>query len=82
MHAEERTANTSLTKDCSGNDSCGNGDIPENCSINRDVQGMRQRPISVIGAVDLFSSDAEEKDDRLPSVSLYNLNLLEVKRLR
>ncbi|XP_035856530.1 spermatogenesis-associated protein 13 isoform X3 [Sander lucioperca] len=67
VHAEERTANTSLTKDCSGNDSCGNGDIPENCSINRDVQGMRQRPISVIGAVDLFSSDAEEKDDRLPS---------------
>ncbi|TDG97297.1 hypothetical protein EPR50_G00224360 [Perca flavescens] len=67
VHAEERTANTSLTKDCSGNYACGNGNIPENCSINGEVQGMRQRPISVIGAVDLFSSDAEEKDDRLPS---------------
>ncbi|XP_074477690.1 uncharacterized protein spata13 isoform X1 [Sebastes fasciatus] len=67
LHAEERTAYTSLHKDCSGNDACGNGESPENCSMNREVQGMRQRPISVIGVVDLFSPDAEEKDDRLPS---------------
>lgn len=75
LHAEERTANTSLHKDCSGNDVCGNGDSPESCSMNGDVQGRRLRPVSVM---DLFSPDAEEKDDRLPSVSLYSysLNLL------
>ncbi|XP_034416086.1 spermatogenesis-associated protein 13 isoform X2 [Cyclopterus lumpus] len=66
LHAEERTANTSSHKDCSGSDACGNGESPENCSIN--VQGARHRPISVIGVVDLFSSDTEEKDDHLPSL--------------
>ncbi|XP_059182797.1 spermatogenesis-associated protein 13 [Centropristis striata] len=67
LHSEERTANTSLHKDCSGNDDRGNGESPENCSVNGDIQGMKQRPISVIGVVDLLSPDAEEKDDRLPS---------------
>ncbi|XP_044031598.1 uncharacterized protein spata13 isoform X2 [Siniperca chuatsi] len=67
LHAEERTANTSLHNDCSGNDACGNGESPESCSMNGDVQGRRLRPISVIGVVDLFSPAAEEKDDRLPS---------------
>lgn len=78
LQAEERTAKTSLHKDCSGDDACGNGESPESCSMNGDVHGMRQRPISVIGVVDLFSPDAEEKDERLPSVRLYSysLNLL------
>ncbi|XP_070708873.1 myosin-M heavy chain isoform X1 [Pempheris klunzingeri] len=67
LQAEERTAHTSLHKDCSGNDACGNGESPESCSMNGDVKAMRQRPISVIGVVDLFSPDAEEKEDRLPS---------------
>lgn len=45
--------------------------------MNGDVQGRRLRPVSVM---DLFSPDAEEKDDRLPSVSLYSysLNLLHI----
>ncbi|KAK9527762.1 hypothetical protein VZT92_014296 [Zoarces viviparus] len=68
LHAEGRTANTSLLVDCSGGDACGNGESRENCGINGDVQGTRQRPISVIGVVDLFSADTEEKDDRLPSL--------------
>ncbi|XP_068437513.1 spermatogenesis-associated protein 13 [Clinocottus analis] len=68
LRAEERTAHPSLHKDCSGSDACGNGESPENCNINGDAQGTRQRPISVIGVVDLFSSDTEEKDDRLPSL--------------
>lgn len=67
LHDEGRTANTSLHRDCSGGDACGNGESRENCGINGDVQGTRQRPISVIGVVDLFSADTEEKDDRLPS---------------
>ncbi|XP_029313744.1 spermatogenesis-associated protein 13 [Cottoperca gobio] len=66
LRTEERTAHTSLHEDCGGNEACSNGDSPENCSMNRDVQGTKQRPISVIGVVDLFSPD-EEKDDRLPS---------------
>lgn len=37
--------------------------------MNGDVQDRRQRPVSVIGGVDLFSSPgAEDRDDRLPSV--------------
>ncbi|XP_031706376.1 uncharacterized protein spata13 isoform X1 [Anarrhichthys ocellatus] len=67
LHAEGRTANTSFHKDYSGGDACGDGESRENCSINGDVQYTRQRPISVIGVVDLFSADTEEKDDRLPS---------------
>lgn len=68
LRADERTANASLHKDCSGDDACGNGESLESCSINGDVQARRQRPISVIGVGDVFSPDAEEKDDRLPSV--------------
>ncbi|KAM6908389.1 uncharacterized protein spata13 isoform 2-T2 [Lycodopsis pacificus] len=68
VHAEGRTANPSLPRDCSGGDACGNGESRENCGVNGDVQGTRQRPISVIGVVDLFSADTEEKDDRLPSL--------------
>ncbi|XP_041823605.1 spermatogenesis-associated protein 13 isoform X2 [Melanotaenia boesemani] len=62
LHNEERTTDTVQHKDSSGNN---NGDTPENQSMNGDVQ--RQRPISVIGAVDLFPADAELKEDQLPS---------------
>ncbi|XP_023272680.1 spermatogenesis-associated protein 13-like isoform X2 [Seriola lalandi dorsalis] len=67
LHAEERTENTSLHKDGSDNDTYGDGESPEKCSVNGDVQCRRYRPISVIGVVDVFPPDAEEKDDRLPS---------------
>uniref|UniRef100_A0A4W6DPQ0 Spermatogenesis associated 13 n=1 Tax=Lates calcarifer TaxID=8187 RepID=A0A4W6DPQ0_LATCA len=67
LRAEERTDTPLLHKDCSDNDTYGNGESPESCGMNGDVQRSRQRPISVIGAVDMFPSDAEEKDDRLPS---------------
>ncbi|KAM9337202.1 uncharacterized protein spata13 [Symphorus nematophorus] len=67
LRAEERTANAPLHKDCSGDDVCGNGESPESCSMNGDVQSRKFRPVSVIGGVDLFAPDAEEKDDRLPS---------------
>ncbi|XP_008286634.1 spermatogenesis-associated protein 13 isoform X2 [Stegastes partitus] len=62
LHTEERTANLLLLKDCSGND--GNEESPENCSMNGD---RRQRPISVVGTVDVFPPNAELKEDRLPS---------------
>lgn len=75
LRAEERTANALLHKDCSGDDSFENGESPESCSMNGDIQGRRQRPISVIGVVDLFPPDAEEKDDSLPSVSFYSYSL-------
>ncbi|XP_022050808.1 uncharacterized protein spata13 isoform X2 [Acanthochromis polyacanthus] len=65
LHSEDRTANSLLLKDCSGND--GNDESPENCSMNGDVQSRRQRPMSVAGAVDLFPPNAELKEDRLPS---------------
>lgn len=70
QHAKERTTNAFLHQDCTGDDSCENEESPEGCSMNGDVQSRRQRPISVIGGVDLLSPNAEEKDDRLPSVSL------------
>ncbi|MEQ2217688.1 hypothetical protein XENOCAPTIV_019137 [Xenoophorus captivus] len=65
---EERTSDTRLHVKCSSD---GNGSSPENCSSNGDVQ--RHRPVSVIGDVDLFPADTELKEDRLPSVSFYNL---------
>lgn len=74
--AEERTAETSSHKDSSARDLCGIGQSPETCSINRDDQGgTRQRPVSVIGGVE----ENEEKEDRLPSVSLLKF-LLEAGR--
>lgn len=68
--AKERRANAFLHKDCIGDGTCENGESSEGCSINGDAEGRRQRPVSVIGCVDLFSPNAEEKDDCLPSVSL------------
>uniref|UniRef100_A0A3Q2ECE2 Spermatogenesis associated 13 n=2 Tax=Cyprinodon variegatus TaxID=28743 RepID=A0A3Q2ECE2_CYPVA len=41
-----------------------NGSSPENYAFNGDVP--RHRPISVIGAVDLFPADKEMKEDSLP----------------
>ncbi|XP_036934619.1 spermatogenesis-associated protein 13 isoform X2 [Acanthopagrus latus] len=67
LRAEERTANASLHKDSSGDDMCASGESPESCNMNGDFQGLRHRPISVIGVGDLFPPDAEEKDERLPS---------------
>ncbi|CAJ1082189.1 uncharacterized protein spata13 isoform X1 [Xyrichtys novacula] len=66
--SEDRTANASPHKDCSANNIRENGGSPGSCSeSDGDVQGSRQRPVSVIGVVDLLSSDAEGKDDSLPS---------------
>ncbi|PWA17960.1 hypothetical protein CCH79_00004188, partial [Gambusia affinis] len=59
---EERTSDAQLQENCSSN---GNGSNPDNCSLNGEVQ--RHRPVSVIGAVDLFATDTELKEDRLPS---------------
>uniref|UniRef100_A0A3Q1I735 Spermatogenesis associated 13 n=1 Tax=Anabas testudineus TaxID=64144 RepID=A0A3Q1I735_ANATE len=53
IHAEERTENTLLHKDSSNSDAYGNDESPQICSMNGDLQGKRQRPISVIGGVDL-----------------------------
>ncbi|XP_061569659.1 spermatogenesis-associated protein 13 isoform X2 [Cololabis saira] len=57
---EERTADTLLHKGCGNH---GNGNSPESSGIKGDVQ--KQRPISVAGAGDLFSADAELKEDHL-----------------
>lgn len=59
---DERTPSTALPKDYSGRDECGSGES----SINDDAQAPRQRPISMIGVLDLFPHDAE-KEDHLPS---------------
>ncbi|KAM4718392.1 uncharacterized protein spata13 [Anableps anableps] len=59
---EERTSDARLHENCSSD---GNGSNPENCGVNGEVQ--RHRPVSVIGAVDLFAADSELKEDRLPS---------------
>ncbi|XP_017262064.1 uncharacterized protein spata13 isoform X1 [Kryptolebias marmoratus] len=58
----ERTSDTLLHEACSDNSNRVN---PENCGMNGDVQ--RHRPVSVIGAVDLFPPDSELEEDRLPS---------------
>ncbi|XP_068199732.1 uncharacterized protein spata13 isoform X2 [Antennarius striatus] len=65
LHAEERMV--SSHNNCCGNNTSGNGESAERCCMNDDSQSRKQRPVSVIGGVDLFSSDAEEKDDCLPS---------------
>uniref|UniRef100_A0A669C9F7 Spermatogenesis associated 13 n=1 Tax=Oreochromis niloticus TaxID=8128 RepID=A0A669C9F7_ORENI len=65
--SEERSANPLQRKDGTGNDAYMNGESPESCSMNGDIQARRQRPISVIGPVDLFPPDAELKEDNLPS---------------
>ncbi|XP_027860897.1 uncharacterized protein spata13 isoform X1 [Xiphophorus couchianus] len=59
---EERTSDAQQQENCSSN---GNGSNPDNCSLNGEVQ--RHRPVSVIGAVDLYATDTELKEDHLPS---------------
>lgn len=68
QYDKERTPDT--LHDVCGDDR--NGTSSENCSMNGDVQ--RHRPISVIGAVDLFPADSELEDDCLPSVSFTCFN--------
>lgn len=70
LRAEERTEKTTLPEDYSNIDSYGNEESPQMCCMNGDLQDRRQRPISVIGGVNLFSPDSE-KHDCLPSVSTY-----------
>ncbi|XP_076014230.1 spermatogenesis-associated protein 13 isoform X2 [Genypterus blacodes] len=67
LSAEDRTPNRTGHKDCSLKDTCENEENNETCSMNGDINGNRQRPLSVIGVVDLFPPDAAEKEDRLPS---------------
>ncbi|XP_055364470.1 spermatogenesis-associated protein 13 isoform X2 [Betta splendens] len=67
LRAEERTASTTLLKDCSNTGAYGSEESPQMCSMNGDLQDRKQRPISVIGGVNLFSPDSEEKHDCLPS---------------
>lgn len=81
LNAEDRTPNRTLRKDCSGKDRCENGESNENCSINGDINGNRQRPLSTIGVVDLFPPDAEEKEDSLPSVSFYRYGIHQTPRM-
>uniref|UniRef100_A0A1A8CCE4 Spermatogenesis associated 13 n=1 Tax=Nothobranchius kadleci TaxID=1051664 RepID=A0A1A8CCE4_NOTKA len=59
-HDKERMPETAPRKDRGG-------DSPEMCGRNEDAP--RHRPVSVIGAVDLFPADVGLKEDRLPSPS-------------
>lgn len=70
LHPEERTTNGSPCQDFKCNGGSQDSDSPENYNMNGDLQCRRRRPMSVIGGVDLYSSPgAEEREDRLPSVS-------------
>ncbi|KAM9333538.1 uncharacterized protein spata13 [Pholidichthys leucotaenia] len=65
IKTEERTANALVHRDCSDNDARSNETSPE--SMNGDLRGRRQRPISVIGSADLFPSSAELKEQHFTS---------------
>lgn len=70
LHPKERTKNGTPCQDCKSNGGSQDSDSPENYNMNGDLQCRRRRPMSVIGGVDLYSSPgAEEREDRLPSVS-------------
>lgn len=71
LHNEERTHNMPSHKEYSNKDAYGN---VQTCS-NGNVKGVRQRPISVIGGMDLLPPDSEEKDDCLPTVSIYSYRI-------
>lgn len=67
QHAKDRTSDALLQKDCVGGSSC---ESQENCdSINGDVPNRRHRPLSVIGGLDVYPPNAEDKDEHLSSVS-------------
>lgn len=64
QHANDRTADARLQKDCSG----GFGESHD--SPNGDLHNLRHRPLSAMGGVDVYPPNAEDKDEPLPSVSL------------
>lgn len=66
QHANDRTADALLQKDCSG------GFGENHNDPNGDLQNRRHRPLSVIGGVDVYPPNAEDKDEPLPSVSFYS----------
>lgn len=59
--AAERTRSGDIAGD--------NGESEVNGCTNGDADSRKLRPVSVIGGVDLLTSNVAEKDDRLPSVS-------------
>ncbi|XP_067341829.1 uncharacterized protein spata13 isoform X2 [Channa argus] len=68
LHVEDGTGNTPLHNGYSNNNTYGNEESPPTSSMNGDVQGRRQRPISVIGGMDLFPPDSEQKEECRPSL--------------
>lgn len=71
QQAKDMKADALLQKDCTGG-FCENQENPNGCCINGDVQNRRHRPLSVIGGVDVYPPNAEDKDERLSSVSFYS----------
>lgn len=76
QHAEGRAADALLQKDCAGG-FCENPQNPDGDGSGTigDVRNRRPRPLSVIGAVDVYPPSAEEKDEPLSSVSVHSRNL-------
>lgn len=72
--AKDRTADAHLQKDCTGG-FCENQENPNGSSTNGDVQNGRQRPLSVIGGMDVYPPNADDKDEHLSSVSFYSHNV-------
>ncbi|XP_061876856.1 spermatogenesis-associated protein 13 isoform X1 [Entelurus aequoreus] len=64
LNPDQRASDALLRKECNGNG--GSGESV--CSTNGNVPGRRQRPMSVMGVEDLFSPDADESEDHLPSL--------------
>uniref|UniRef100_A0A3B5K4F7 Spermatogenesis associated 13 n=1 Tax=Takifugu rubripes TaxID=31033 RepID=A0A3B5K4F7_TAKRU len=65
QHAKDGTSDALLQKDCVGGSSC---EAHGNCdSINGDVRNRRHRPLSVIGGLDVYPPNAEDKDEHLSS---------------
>ncbi|XP_054621918.1 spermatogenesis-associated protein 13 isoform X2 [Dunckerocampus dactyliophorus] len=67
LNPDERTANASIYNECSRNGVCGSRESVGMCSMNGNVPGRQQRPMSVMGVEDLFSPDTDESEDHLPS---------------
>lgn len=67
QHAKDRTSDALVQTDCVGGSSC---EAQENCDgIDGDVRNGRHRPLSVIGGLDVYPPNAEDKDEHLSSVS-------------
>ncbi|TNM96293.1 hypothetical protein fugu_015954 [Takifugu bimaculatus] len=65
QHAKDGTSDALLQKDCVGGSSC---EAHGNCDgINGDVRNRRHRPLSVIGGLDVYPPNAEDKDEHLSS---------------